>query len=234
MLGSDNMLFYKYLFIFALFSIIGWILEVIFRSIVNKKIVNPGFMSGCVVPIYGIGAIIANLVCMFVSKLNFDYKTILIFIISLILLTILELICGYISLKYFHIRLWDYRNLKLNYKGFICIEFSLVWGIASILYYKLAFPYIDSMSLNFISSNIGIFSLGLFLGVFLIDLSVSINLFNRLIKYSNEIKENINIEKIKLEARLNTRKKRFLNAIYPHISTNRYIRERIKEMKDNK
>ena len=232
MLGSDKMLFYKYLFIFALFSIIGWIGEVIFRSIVNKKIINPGFMSGCVLPIYGIGAIIANLVCMFV--LNFDYETILIFFISLILLTLLELICGYISLKYFHIRLWDYRDLKFNYKGFICIEFSLIWGIASILYYKLAFPYIDSMSLNFISSNIGIFSLGIFLGIFLIDLSVSINLFNRLIKYSNEIKENINMEKIKLEARLNTRKKRFLNAIYPHLSTNRYIREKIKEMKDNK
>ena len=234
MLGSDNMLFYKYLFIFALFCIIGWIGEVIFRSIVNKKIINPGFMSGCVLPIYGIGAIIANLVCICVSKLNSDYKTILIFIISLILLTILELICGYISLKYFHIRLWDYRDLKFNYKGFICIEFSLIWGIASILYYKLAFPCIDSISLNFISSNIGIFFLGIFLGVFLIDLSVSINLFNRLIKYSNEIKENINIEKIKLEARLNTRKKRFLNAIYPHVSTNRYIREKIKEMKENK
>lgn len=228
------MIFYKYLFMFALFSIVGWILELAYRSIVTKKLINPGFMSGCVVPLYGMGAIILNFICNLIHKINFDYKVLFIFIISTILLTSLEFICGFISLKYFHIRLWDYRKRKINYKGFVCLEFSIVWGLLGVVYYLLVYPFIDNISLNFISSNIGIFLLGIFLGIFIIDLSVSIKLLNRLIKYANEIKETINVEKVKLEARLNITRKKFWNAIYPYVSTNKYLKDKIKELrKDN-
>ena len=226
------MLFYKYLFMFALFSIIGWVMELIYRSLITKKLVNPGFMSGCVVPIYGMGALLANFLCTIVSKLNFDYKVILIFISSMIILTLLEFICGFIALKYFHLRLWDYKRFKYNYKGFICINFSFIWGLLGVLYYLIIYPYINNISYNFINSNIGIFLLGMFLGIFLIDLSISIKLLNRLTKYANEIKDNINIEKIKLEARLNIRRRKFLNAIYPYVSTNKYLKQKIKELKD--
>lgn len=226
------MLFYKYLFIFALFSIIGWIIELIFRSLTTKKLVNPGFMSGCVVPLYGMGAIILNLICILISKFNFNHKVILVFISSIILLTFLEFICGFISLKYFHLRLWDYREFKINYKGYICLNFSLIWGLSGVLYYLVIYPHINSISLNFISTNIGVFMLGMFLGIFIIDLSLSIKLLNRLIKYANEVKENINMEKIKLEARINIRRKKFLNAIYPYVSTNRYLKQKIKELKN--
>ena len=120
------MLFYKYLFLFSMFSIIGWILEVIYRSFITKKLVNPGFMSGCVVPIYGVGAIIANIICILVNKTSFNSKILLVCILSMIFLSFLELICGHICLKYFHLRLWDYRKYKINYKGYICINFSLL------------------------------------------------------------------------------------------------------------
>ena len=228
------MLFYKYLFIFAIFSILGWILEVIYRGIVHKKIVNPGFMSGCVVPLYGMGAIILNFICILFSNINTNFKMLILFVVSAFILTLLEFICGYISLIYFHIRLWDYRKEKFNYRGFICLKFSIIWGITSIIYYLIVYPKIDSISLSFISSNSGIFILGIFLGIFLIDLSVSIKLFNRLIKYAKEIEDNINIEKIKLDARINVTKKKFLNAVYPYLSTNRYIREKIKELNNKK
>jgi len=232
-LGSDSM-FYKYLLIFALFSIIGWILELTYRSLVTKKLVNPGFMSGCVVPLYGMGAIILNLICILISKTNFNYKVLLVFVVSIILLTLLEFICGFISLKYFHIRLWDYRKRIINYKGFVCLEFSIIWGLLGVLYYLTVYPYIDIISNNIINSNIGIFALGIFLGVFIIDLSISIKLFNRLIKYANEIKENINIEKIKLESRINVSKKSFFNYIYPYVSTNKYLKQKIKELRNKK
>ena len=226
------MLFYKYLFLFSLFSIIGWILELLYRSIITKKIVNPGFMSGCVVPIYGVGAIIANLICILANKTTFNYKIFLVCILSMFFLSLLELICGYICLKYYHLRLWDYTKYKINYKGYICLNFSLLWAVGGVLYYIFVFPYIDNISLNFINTNIGIFFLGVFLGIFIIDLSFSIKLLSRLIKYAKEIRENIDMEKIKLEARINISKKKFFNAIYPYLSTNRYLREKIKEIKN--
>ena len=225
------MLFYKYLFIFALFSIVGWILELFYRSLVTKKIVNPGFMSGCVVPLYGMGAIILNVICILITKLNFKHGILLVFITATFLLTLLEFICGFISLKYFHMRLWDYRKRKINYKGFICLEFSIVWGLLGVLYYLIIYPHIDSISLNFVSSTFGIFVLGMFLGIFLIDLSISINLLNRLIEYAKEIEDIISIEKLKLEARINITRKKFWNAIYPYVSTNKYVKQKIKELK---
>jgi len=75
------MLFFEYLFIFCLFSVVGWILEFAYRSIVNKKIINPGFMSGCVVPLYGFGAVILNIICSLFNGVESNYKVIVIFCI---------------------------------------------------------------------------------------------------------------------------------------------------------
>ena len=167
-----------------------------------------------------------------VNRTNFGNKIFLVCILSMFFLSLLELICGYICLKCFHLRLWDYRRYKINYKGYICLNFSLLWAVGGVLYYIIAFPHMDVIASNFINTNIGIFSLGIFLGIFIIDLSFSIKLLNRLIKYAKEIKENIDIEKIKLEARINIRRKKFFNAIYPYLSTNRYLRDKIKEIKN--
>lgn len=47
----------KYFVIFALMSTLGWFIEVIYRSWKTKKIVNPGLMLGCTLPVYGIGGL---------------------------------------------------------------------------------------------------------------------------------------------------------------------------------
>lgn len=228
------MVFFKYLFIFCLFSVVGWILELVYRSIDMKKFINPGFMSGCVVPLYGFGAVIMNIICNLFSNIQSSYKVILIFIISVILLSILEFISGFIMLKFFHLKLWDYSMYKYNYKGFICLEFSFIWGLLSLVFYWFIYPWLDSFSLNIINSNIGLFSLGIFIGIFIIDLCVSIQLLNRLTKYANDIKEIINVEKLKIDVRMKTNRKKFWNAIYPYISTNKFLRDRIKDDKKEK
>ena len=61
----------KYLFIFAIFSVVGWILEVTYRSITNKKFINPGFLSGCAIPLYGFGVVILNIICIMEKILNY-------------------------------------------------------------------------------------------------------------------------------------------------------------------
>lgn len=223
------MIFFKYLVIFCMFSVIGWILEFTYRSIVTKTIVNPGFMTGCVVPLYGFGAVILNLLCNLFLPIESDYKVILIFLFSVIFLTTLEYITGLLLVKLFNLKLWDYSKRKCNYKGFICIEFSFIWGFLSLLFYIFIFPWLNAFVINFVKSNIGIFFLGIFVGVFIIDLCISINLLNKLSKYATEVKQTINIEKIKLEARLENRKKKFLKAIYPYLSTNRFLKDKIKK-----
>lgn len=223
----SSMIVFKYLFIFCLFSVVGWVLELTYRSIINKKIVNPGFMTGCVVPLYGTGAVILNLICNLFIPIESKYKIIIIFVLSIILLSILEYFTGYALLKFFNLKLWDYSKRKCNINGFICLEFSFIWGFLSLIFYKLVFPWINEFSLNFVNSNIGIFSLGIFMGVFIIDLCVSINMLNKLTKYAKQIRVTIDMEKLKLEARMKTTKKKFWNAIYPYVSTNIFLKDKI-------
>ena len=223
------MLIFKYLFIFCLFSVIGWMLEVVYRSIVNKKLINPGFMSGCVLPIYGFGAVILNIVCTVLDKINFQYKVLLIFFVATLLLSLLEFISGYVLYKYMNLKLWDYSNLKYNYKGFISLEFSFVWGLLSLIFYIFIYPWINSLAIAFISSKIGIFLLGIYIGIFIIDLSVSINLLSKFVRYSRSIKDIINVERLKLESIMETKRRKVLNAIYPYISVNKFLKDKLKK-----
>ena len=78
----------KNMLIFAIFAIVGWLLEVTYRSIINKKFINPGFLTGCVVPLYGVGTIIINSICSIFNKIESDYKLLLIVAISIIILTL--------------------------------------------------------------------------------------------------------------------------------------------------
>ena len=60
----SNTVFY-YVVLFAIYSFMGWILEVIYRSITQRKFVNAGFLFGPFVPIYGFGALFVILISHF-------------------------------------------------------------------------------------------------------------------------------------------------------------------------
>lgn len=228
----NSMIFFKYIFIFLFFSFIGWILELVYRGIRIKKIVNPGFMSGCVVPLYGFGAVILYIICNLFEKVNSDYKIIIIFIISIILLSLLELISGIILDKCFNLRLWDYSKNKFNFKGHICLLYSMYWGFLSLIFYNFIYPKLTNITMNFINSGVGLFILGICAGLFLIDLCVSIGLLNRIVKYSKIITETIDLEKLKLDIRRRVKRKKIFNSLFPYIITNKYLRDKLNDKKN--
>ena len=86
----------KILTYFILYSFLGWIMESVFRSICEKKLINTGFLKGPFCPIYGIGAIIMILILN-----SFKSNMIVLFIISMLVLTIWEYIVGYLLEKIF-------------------------------------------------------------------------------------------------------------------------------------
>ena len=219
----------KILFIFSFASLLGWFIETAYRSIMSKKIVNPGFMGGCVVPIYGFGAIILYFVCGLSLKIDFLYNPILVIVISVILLTLLELISGMIFLKFFNLRLWDYSNRKFNFKGLICLRFSLYWGILALVFYLFLYEFIDNMCMSFIKNNICLFSLGIFYGIFIIDLFLSFNLTSKIKKYAKSKSGIIDIERFKIDITKKLKKNKFLNALYPSLSVSTFLKSKIKD-----
>ena len=218
----------KNMLIFAIFAIVGWLLEVTYRSIINKKFINPGFLTGCVVPLYGVGTIIINSICSIFNKIESDYKLLLIVAISIIILTLLELFTGIIMLKLFNVKLWDYSSEKLNYKGLICLKFSLAWGVLVILFYIGIYPWLNNFIEELLTNNITLFFLGIFYGIFLVDFCVSIDFFSKVLEYSKKMQKIVNLEKLKVES-LKLPSKKFWSRLYPYNSMRRFIKEILKK-----
>ncbi len=187
-------IFLKYLFLFYIGSSLGWIIELIFRRIVHKKWVNPGFLIGPYLPIYGFGLCFLTLIY---TMFN-GYSWWLNIILMGITMTILELIGGLCFLKD-GVKLWDYSNMPLNYKGIICPTFSIIWTCVSALYYFfLASP--TSKMIDWFSCNLSFsFVLGVFFGLIVIDYIKSTNVFLKLKKYAKENNFEIKYEELKLK-----------------------------------
>ena len=214
----------KNLFIFAIFSMIGWIIEVIYRSYKNKKFINPGFLTGPAIPLYGFGCVIINSICNIFSKINSDYKILLIVLISMIILTSLELLTGIVMVELFNTKLWDYSNEKYNYQGQICLKFSLAWGILVLLFYLCIYPWLNNFALKLSNSNIALILLGIYYIVFIIDLSFSIDLLSKISKYSKKMQKIINLELFKKES-LKENSKMFFDKLYLYKHINNYLKE---------
>lgn len=224
---------FKILFIFSFAAVLGWIIETTYRFIMSKKLVNPGFMSGCVVPIYGFGALILYYVCKLSEMFTMQYEALLVILLSMILLTILELLSGLLMLKIFNLRLWDYSKRKFNFMGLICLRFTLYWGILALIFYLFMYNFIDGISTNFIGNTTCLFILGVFYGIFFIDLCISINLSSKIKKYAESNKKTINFEKLKLDIVKRINKNQFLNTLYPYLSTSIFLKSKIKDNKDD-
>ena len=45
----------EYLFLYCFCATAGWCIEVVYRGFRHHKVVNPGFLTGCCLPLYGVG-----------------------------------------------------------------------------------------------------------------------------------------------------------------------------------
>lgn len=189
------MKFFEIMFVFIFCCVAGWINEVVFRSIKNKKLINPGFMHGCSLPIYGCGGVVMYFFSnyAFSHMMNIQLKMILMFTVAIIFMTLLELFTGLFFIKVYHIKLWDYSNEWGNYKGVICPLFSLIWGAFCVVFYYLINPWLSKLAI-FASHNVlFIFFMGMYVGLFLCDMVDSLNLLSKVKEYAKHIKENIQL-----------------------------------------
>lgn len=162
--------FFELLFLFLFGSLIGYILEFFYRNLIDKEYINPGFLKGPYIPIYGFGLILLNLFSYF--SFNLFYKIILFGIVA----TLIELLTGLFFLKFFKLKLWDYSYLKFNYKGIIAPLFSIYWILLSLFYYLFLHPLMN-LILNYIFSNQFLLFLGgIIFGILLIDFGIAFNL----------------------------------------------------------
>ncbi len=167
---------YGWIWIFLIYSFLGWCIEVIFHAIRDRKFVNRGFLNGPWCPIYGLGMIILVL-CLFPLRRNL----IVLFLGSTILTTLLELVTGFILDKAFHSRWWDYSNQPLQLHGYICLQFSLCWGAAGTFIIAVVHGMIYHL-MELLPFYIGHVLLIVFLIAFVLDCYITIRTLLKLTK----------------------------------------------------
>ncbi len=174
-------------YLFILGSLVGWFIELIFRNTIHKseKLINPGFLNGPYLPLYGTGTIILYAI----SDLNINIFLRAVLII--ILMTLIELVTGLFFEKYYNVRLWDYSKEKWNYKGLICPLFSFFWGCLGMGFYLFIYPILHSKILIILYSTQASFVLGMLCSVIILDIIFSLNLVNKLKKEVQEIEEKL-------------------------------------------
>lgn len=188
----NNFLILAFLFFIGCF--LGWGLEVIYRRFspanVSRRWINPGFLVGPYLPLYGFGLcalyLLANLEnTSLISEVTAGSK-ILLFIVMSLVMTLFEYIAGVIFIKGMKVKLWDYSNEKFNFQGIICLKFSIYWALLGAVYYFLIHPHILH-ALQWFSNNLAFsFVVGLFFGVFAVDVVYSLGIVAKVRAFAKE------------------------------------------------
>lgn len=150
--------------LFLLYSIIGYIAEVVSCSITLKKIVlNRGFLIGPYLPIYGFG-------CLIMVWLLFRYEDdlLVLFIMSAFFCTVLEYFTSLLMEKLFKLRWWDYSNRKFQINGRVCLNNALLFGLGGILVVKVLHPFLSGV-VYLLPSSITIWLAIILFFIFLFD-----------------------------------------------------------------
>lgn len=158
-----------YILLFFFYSAAGWFVESLYRSIGEKRIINSGFLTGPMCPIYGTGALV-----MTVFLYNpFKDNLLAVFLLGMVLCDVVEYITSVLMEVLFHARWWDYTHEFMNLNGRICLKHTLYWGIASIAFVRLLHPRIDRIVQNFDPKTVLIILIAV-LVVFFIDVANSV------------------------------------------------------------
>lgn len=129
-------IYYLILYFFT-YSFLGWCAEVAYAAVKEKRFVNRGFLNGPICPVYGVGV---SAVLLLLEP--FENNLVILYVASVIIVTLIEGLTGFALDKIFHHKWWDYSGQPFNIGGYVCPIFSLVWGVACIFIVKVFQPLV--------------------------------------------------------------------------------------------
>ncbi len=167
---------YQAVWIFIIYAFLGWCSEVAFAAVNKGKFVNRGFLNGPVCPIYGVGMLIVVL-CLW----NLRDRPLLLFLGSALLTTALEFVTGFVLERFFHDKWWDYSDMPFNIKGYVCLKFTILWGLAASFIIGAIHRFIY-MLIEKTPFVLGVILLAVFSAAFIADFTVTLTALVKLPK----------------------------------------------------
>ena len=140
-----GMTYFQICLYFLIYSFGGWVVEVIFHAVALGKVINRGFLNGPVCPVYGFGVLSVFALLNTIQGSGRQMSDGMIFVFGIVLATAVELVAGWLLDVCFHARWWDYSDKPFNFHGYICLEFSLIWGLAIVMVVKVFQKYVEAL-----------------------------------------------------------------------------------------
>lgn len=131
---------------FFVYSILGYILEMIFGFVIGANNVESGILYGPWTPIYGIASILIIVISNRLFKnlhLPRWLETIIVALVLMIVLSALEWLGGILIELIFGFSFWDYTKYKFNLGKYICLEMALLWVVMSIIFIYVINPFLE-------------------------------------------------------------------------------------------
>jgi uncharacterized membrane protein len=194
------------LFLFG--AVAGWIIELVFRRFFShKRWVNPGFLDGPYLPIYGVSVVVFY----FISDFALDVWVQL--LLYAFVPTLFELVTGLFFIRVYHIRLWDYSDRKWNVDGVVCPTFTLLWILLGLFFKYVVYEFTSSLLAYVQGHQQLLLFIGIYYGIFLVDLFTAFNAASQIRRLLTETEERfqVNYERLKLDVRtwLNEKRAKF-------------------------
>ena len=155
-----------YIVEFFFYSIAGWCIESLYCSIGEKRLINRGFLTGPLCPIYGTGALVMTLLLYNPFRGQPFYT----FLIGMLLCDAVEYITSFLMETLFHARWWDYTYEFMNLNGRICLKHTIFWGIGAIGFVEVIHPSVDRVLLSLPQNVLLYLSIAL-LAILVLDVS---------------------------------------------------------------
>ncbi|TFH38732.1 MAG: hypothetical protein E4G96_10060 [Chrysiogenales bacterium] len=207
--------FYQAVLLFGAYSLLGWLIEVAYRSASQRRFINAGFLHGPFIPIYGFGAAFISVMEQYVGS----YHIVVRLLIYGVAVSLIEYVVGYLFEKFFKLKLWDYSNSRFNIHGRVCLLFSLFWTTMAFLFVTFIHPPVSGYFGSLDVSTARSVTVAM-LAYFTVDCIVSvstISVFRRKIAYLYT--EYFNLSNVEIEGILRSFKR--LRSAFPYL--NRYI-----------
>lgn len=221
---------------FIVYSILGWCMETVYCSILERRFVPRGFLYGPVCPIYGVGVLM--MICWFQPLMG---NPVVFYLTATVCMSAWEYLVGWFLETTTHIKYWDYSMYRFNLKGRICLWVCLMWGVLSFLVLYFIHPRIAELV-----GRIGLIPRyildGFFLGVLVSDTGATIyqlvrtsQMLGKLQQAGDELRLQLHLGKAELSNMLTGAKEAFSDYLEDLVpdqldDTSRALKERYDEL----
>lgn len=182
---------------FFLYSFLGWAIESLYISFLQRKVINTGFLHGPFCPIYGFGAVV-----LYALLIKLKGNIISIFCTGFLVLSVWEYFVGFLLEKIFKTKYWDYSKNKFNINGRVCLLNSIYWGFLSIFFIEIWNPIVEVQILKIPLNILMYIDIVLIIYILADTIGSSIKVLNlpKRIDRLKELKENVRdkIEELKM------------------------------------